>query len=96
MATFTIDQPLKAVTGGNTTDNELAFGSFGQQKKLVVQLHVIAGPIAFAVNEAAAVALGPVAAGSKIELVIKDSDVIHFDQTASGDYFLVATRDFVD
>lgn len=95
MATFTIDQPLKAVTGGNTTDNSLSFGSFGQQKKTVVQLHVIAGPISFAVNEAATVALGGVAAGSKIELVVSDADTIHFDQTASGDYFLVATRDFV-
>lgn len=94
MADFSVSQRVKKISSGNTNDNTISFGSFGQGNLLDITVHVVAGPIVFSLNEIAAGNGLSVAANGSFSFQIRaDKDVIHFDQTANGDSFIIVVKD---
>ena len=95
MSAFTVAGPYKTITGGNTTDNTVTLINPGSSLRQKVTVTPIAGPIAFAMNETAVLGTtGGLAAAASLTFMMKPySDVLHFDQTASGDSFRIYAED---
>lgn len=97
MSAYTVDGPYKVISSGNTTDNTVTINAPGSAQKVKVKVEVIAGPIAFAMNETAVLGTtGGLAATKDLTFMMRPySDVLHFDQTANADSFRIFVEDLV-
>lgn len=88
MADIAISAPLSSVTPGDTADNTLVFGSFGQPIWLTIFIEVVAGTFTINVNDVASNGI-TVAAGAKCPAFkIRDGvDVIHMAAASGSDSF---------